>query len=85
MVTGARSRPNQLMFAAGSRHSPVAPTHRGRPEKNEQPRTIAGFTPSAIMSPGSAKPVHPDKAGRPWRALVFSRHACHTEEGALMT
>lgn len=42
MVTGARSRPNQLTFAAGSRDPPVAPTHRGRPGKNEQPRTVAG-------------------------------------------
>ena len=31
VVIGSRSRPDQLMFAAGSRQPPVAPTRRGRP------------------------------------------------------
>jgi hypothetical protein len=56
VVTGVHSRPDQMMFAAGSRQPPVAPTRWGRPKKNEQPRTIAGFTPSAIMSPGCPSP-----------------------------
>jgi hypothetical protein len=59
----ARSRPNQLMIAASSRCPPVVALRSGRPGKNERLHTIAGFTPSAIMSPGS-RPVHPDKAGR---------------------
>lgn len=50
-----RPRPDQLMFAARSRQAPVVvTTGGGRPGKNEQPRTMPGFTPSAIMSPGHA-------------------------------
>jgi hypothetical protein len=43
--TEVRSRPNQLMFAAGSRHSPVVAPAGGRPGKNEQPRTVVGVHP----------------------------------------
>jgi hypothetical protein len=63
-MSGACPRPLQLMSAAGSREAPVVALRGGRPGKNEQPRTNAGFTPSAIMSPGRSRPVHPDKAGR---------------------
>ena len=85
MSTGARSRPDHLMFAAGSRHPPVAPTGRGRPGKNEQPRTIAGFTPSAIMSPVRLKrPCTQIRQGDHGAHSRFSRHSCRTEEGALM-
>ena len=63
-MTGACPRPLQLMSAAGSRDAPVVAPRGGRPGKNEQPRTNAGFTPSAIMSPGRPRPAHPDKAGR---------------------
>jgi len=40
------------MFAACSLHRPVVAACGGRPGKNEQPRNNAGFTPSAITSPG---------------------------------
>ena len=78
MVIDARSRLDQLMFGADSRQLPVAPTCRGRPGKNERPRTIAGFTPSAIMSPGSL-PVHPDKAGRRHASESWTTHAAFRE------
>jgi len=84
MVAGARSRPDQLMFAAGSRQPPVVALPSGRPEKNEQPRTIAGFTPSAIMSPGYQKPVHPDKAGRRRASSCRSPHASIPEVGVMI-
>ncbi len=43
---------DHLMFAARSRQCPVVAACGGRPGKNEQPRNNAGFTPSAITSPG---------------------------------
>jgi hypothetical protein len=79
-TAGARFRPDQLMFAASSRHPPVAPLCRRRPGKNERPRTIAGFTPSAIMSPGSSRPVHPDKAGRRRAYRLPISHAADSDE-----
>jgi len=63
-MTGTRPRPIQLMPAAGSRNPPVVAARGGRPGKNEQPQSIAGFTPYAITSPGRHRPEHPDKAGR---------------------
>jgi len=45
VTCSARSRPNHLMPAAGSRHPPVVAPRSERPGKNEQPRPIAGFTP----------------------------------------
>jgi hypothetical protein len=67
-MIGACPRPDQLMFAARSRQAPVVTVRGGRPGKNEQPRNTAGFTPSAITSPGQQhvphRPEHPDKAGR---------------------
>ena len=64
MIPGVRSRPFQLMSAAGSWQSPVAAPRSGRPGKNERPPIITGFTPFAIMSPSSDQLAHPDKAGR---------------------
>ena len=56
MFTHARSRPNQLMFAAGSRQLPVAPPLGGDvPERLSGRTSVPGFTPSAIMSPGFQK------------------------------
>jgi hypothetical protein len=74
-MPAARLRPHQLMFAARPRYAPVAAACGGRPAKNEQPRNNAGFTPSAITSPGPhAAPstqirqgdaAHPDSRSTP--------------------
>ena len=45
MTWSARSRPIQLMSAAGSCMPPVVAPRGERPGKNEQPRPITGFTP----------------------------------------
>ena len=45
MPTGARVHPLPLMFAAGSRHPPVAALRGELPGKNEQPRSIVGVHP----------------------------------------
>lgn len=38
VLSGTRPRPDQLMFAAGSRQAPIAAACGGRPGKNEQPQ-----------------------------------------------
>jgi hypothetical protein len=71
----ARPRPDQLMFAARSRHCPVVTLRGGRPGKTEQPRNTAGFTPSAITSPshltafraGSSTQIRQGDAAHPSR------------------
>ena len=45
MTTSARVHPLLLMFAAGSRHPPVAALRGELPGKNEQPRSIVGVHP----------------------------------------
>jgi hypothetical protein len=42
VLSGTRPRPDQMMFAAGSRQAPVAAACGGRPGKNGQPRNNAG-------------------------------------------
>jgi hypothetical protein len=82
VTSGARSRPIQLMSAAGSRHPPVVALRGEHPGKNEQPRPIAGVHPHPPSRRRAlASPVHPHKAGRhrarrsPRRALRLSREA----------
>ena len=70
MATEVRARPNQLMSAAGSRQPPVVALRGGRPGKNEQPRTVAGFTPSAIMSPARAGPCTQIRQGDTARSVA---------------
>jgi hypothetical protein len=83
-MTDARPRPIQLMPAAGSRKTPVAAPRTGRPGKNEQPPTIAGFTPYAITSPDHS--AHPDKAGRRSAPHIIADQSPPTlREGSGMT
>lgn len=81
MVTGARSRPDQLMFAAGSRASLSSLFRAVVLQRMSSRVLLPGSPPSAIMSPGRQKPVHPDKAGRR-RALGFRTTLAAFEEVA---
>lgn len=78
MAINARSRPDQLMFAASSRKLLSSLSRAVVPERMSGRVRLPGFTPSAIMSPGS-QPAHPDKAGRHRASGSWATHAAFGE------
>ena len=77
MGIAARSRPDQLMFAAGSADSLVAAAYGGRPGKNERPQHTTGFAPidHHVAGPsrsGSCTQIRLGAAVQPSRAMGLS-------------